>query len=322
MLQFMMSCPVGDDVWNEDPTVISLEEEAATMFGTEAGLYCPSGTMTNQLAIKTHTQPGEEVICEKFSHIYQYEAGGIAFNAGCSVKLIEGNRGRISANQVLLAINPDDIHKPASALVSLENTGNRGGGSCYHMDDLIAIGKVCKSHQLKYHLDGARLFNALVATRQSATDYGKLFDSISICLSKGLGAPVGSILLGSRNFIAKAKRFRKVFGGGMRQAGIIAGGALYALRNNIQRLQEDHTHARLLADALRQKDFVEYILEVDTNIVIFGVKGRFTAERLALKLKEYDILCVAMTPTEVRLVTHLDITSQMIEKTIDVIQKL
>lgn len=322
MLSFMLQSQLGDDVFMEDPTVNELEKEAAAMFGMEAGLFCPSGTMTNQIAIKVHTHPGDEVICDKLSHIYQYEGGGIAFNSGCSVRLLEGNRGRVTAQQVLEAINPDDIHKPVSTLVSLENTANRGGGSCYEMDDLIAIKEVCKTNKLAFHLDGARLFNALVAKNQSAKQYGELFDSISICLSKGLGAPVGSVLLGSQSFIKKARRIRKVLGGGMRQAGVIAGGALYALRNNIERLAQDHDHAKLLASELSKKDFVSQVLEVETNILIFELSGRLTARQFVEKMKEETILCIDIAPTQVRMVTHLDITPAMIDQTIEAIKKI
>lgn len=322
MLSFMLQSQLGDDVFMEDPTVNELEKEAADMFGMEAGLFCPSGTMTNQIAIKVHTHPGDEVICDKLSHIYQYEGGGIAFNSGCSVRLLEGNRGRVTAQQVLEAINPDDIHKPVSTLVSLENTANRGGGSCYEMDDLIAIKEVCKTNKLAFHLDGARLFNALVAKNQSAKQYGELFDSISICLSKGLGAPVGSVLLGSQSFIKKTRRIRKVLGGGMRQAGVIAGGALFALRNNIERLAQDHDHAKLLASELSKKDFVSQVLEVETNILIFELNGRLTARQFVEKMKEENILCIDIAPTQVRMVTHLDITPAMIDQTIEAIKKI
>ncbi len=322
MREFMMQCELGDDVWDEDPTVKALEAETASMFGMESGIFCPSGTMTNQVAIKVHTQPGEEVICERLSHIYQYEAGGIAFNSGCSVNLIDGNRGRITAQQVHDAINPDDIHKPATSLVSLENTANRGGGSCYEMQELKDIGKLCTENNLNYHVDGARIFNALVAKKQDAKDYGKIFHSISVCLSKGMGAPVGSVLLGNNIFIRKAKRFRKVLGGGMRQAGIIAGGALYALRNNIHHLQQDHEHASALATTLSVKDFVGEILPVETNILIFEVNGRLTPASFVAKMKEYNILTVPISATQVRIVTHMDVTPQMVDQTMEAVNKL
>ena len=322
MLNAMYNAPVGDDVFGEDPTINQLEHFAAALFGMEAAIFCPSGTMTNQIAIKCHTQPGDEVICDHLSHIYQYEGGGIAFNSGCSVRLLHGDRGRITAEQVLGGINPDDIHKPISTLVSLENTANRAGGSCYDFQEIQSIRKVCDAHQLKLHLDGARLFNALVAKNETCKQYGEVFDTISICLSKGLGAPVGSLLIGPATFIKKARRFRKVFGGGMRQAGMLAAAGLFALEHHVQRLQEDHQHTQLLADTLQQKDFVGEILPVETNIVIFEVKGRFTAADLVTTLKQSNILALAISPTQIRLVVHLDITPAMIETTIQTIKAL
>jgi threonine aldolase len=247
MLEAMNQAKVGDDVYGEDPSVNELEARSAEMFGMEAAVFCPSGTMTNQIAIKCHTQPGDEVICDGSSHIYQYEGGGIALNSGASVRLLSGDRGRITATQVAEAINPDDVHKANSSLVSLENTSNRGGGSCYELEEISRIREVCDRHGLILHLDGARLFNALVARNQSPKDYGKLFHTISICLSKSLGCPVGSLLLGSTPVIKKARRFRKVFGGGMRQAGYLAAAGLYALENNIERLEQDHQKARQIA---------------------------------------------------------------------------
>lgn len=322
MLKAMYDAPVGDDVFGEDPTINQLEQFAATLFGMEAAIFCPSGTMTNQIAIKCHTQPGDEVICDHLSHIYQYEGGGIAFNSGCSVRLLQGDRGRITAEQVVGAINPDDIHKPISTLVSLENTANRAGGSCYDFNEIKSIRKVCDQHQLKLHLDGARLFNALVAKNETCKQYGEVFDSISICLSKGLGAPVGSLLLGPTPFIKKARRLRKVFGGGMRQAGMLAAAGLYALEHHVHRLQEDHQHAQLLVDVLNEKDFVGEILPVETNIVIFEVKGRFSAPDLVTIFKRSNILALAISPTQIRLVVHLDITPAMIETTIQTIKAL
>jgi len=323
MLAAMMQANVGDDVFGEDPTINELENYAANLFGMEAALFCASGTMTNQIAIKAHTQPGDEIICDVLSHIYQYEGGGIAFNSGCSVKLMQGNRGRINAPQVLEAINnKQDIHKPISKLVSLENTANRGGGSCYNFQDIIQIQQVCKEHQLLFHLDGARLFNALVAKNEQPKQYGNVFDSISICLSKGLGAPIGSILLGNKLFIAKARRLRKVFGGGMRQAGIIAAAGLYALQNNVALLVQDHYHAQLIAKTLEQKDFITAILPVETNIIIFEVNGKYTAQQLVEKLKEKNILAIAISANQVRMVVHLDITANMVQQTIETIQAL
>ncbi len=322
MLDAMHTAKVGDDVFGEDPTVNELESYSAALFNTESALFCPSGTMTNQIAIKCHTQPGDEVICEHLSHIYQYEGGGIAFNSGASVRLLEGNFGRINANQVQNAINPNDIHKSISTLVSLENTANRGGGTCYNFADFQLIKDVCLQNNLKLHLDGARLFNAIVAKKENTKDYGNVFDSISICLSKGLGAPIGSVLLGNTSFIKKARRFRKVFGGGMRQAGFIAAGALYAIKHQVQRLEQDHQNAQLIVAALSKKDFVGTINPVETNIVLFEVKGQFTAKNLELQLAEKGIKTIAMTPTQIRMVLHLDISEDMVAQTIREIERI
>ncbi|RYD70570.1 MAG: aminotransferase class I/II-fold pyridoxal phosphate-dependent enzyme, partial [Sphingobacteriales bacterium] len=256
MLEAMLKAHVGDDVFGEDPTVNALESFTAQIFGMEAGLFCPSGTMTNQIAIKCHTQPGDEVICDKTSHVYIYEGGGIAFNSGSQVKALDGERGMINADQVKEAINPDDVHKARTSLVTLENTANRGGGSCYNLAEIQKIKEVCLQNNLRLHLDGARLFNALVARQETTRQYGELFDSISICLSKGLGAPIGSLLIGKSQFIKQARRVRKVFGGGMRQAGYLAAAGLYALENNIDRLEIDHAHAHQIAEILMGKDFV------------------------------------------------------------------
>ncbi len=322
MLEAMMKASVGDDVFGEDPTVNRLEDMMAEKFGMESGLFCPSGTMTNQIAIKCHTQPGDEVICEKMSHVYIYEGGGIAFNSSCQVRTVDGNRGRIKAAQVLEAINPHDIHKAPTRIVSLENTANRGGGSCYHLDDLIEIKEICLEHNLKLHLDGARLFNALVKKKEDPKDYGQLFDSISICLSKGLGTPVGSVLIGSEEFIKRARRIRKVFGGGMRQAGYIAAAGIYALENNVDRLEEDHLHTQQIADALAQKDFVGVILPPETNILIFEVRGSYSVQSLKEAFEREDILVMDISSTQIRMVLHLDITPDMVRKTIEFINSL
>jgi threonine aldolase len=322
MLDAMMHAKVGDDVFEEDPTVNRLEAFAAEMFGREAAIYCPSGTMSNQVAIKCHTHPGDEVVCEKSSHVYLYEGGGIAFNAGAQVRLIDGDRGRITAKQVASAINPDDVHKPRTSLVCLENTANRGGGSCYTLDDILKIKAVCTEAGLALHLDGARLFNALIAKGETPEQYGQLFDSISICLNKGLGCPIGSILIGNRKFIHQARRIRKIFGGGMRQAGFMAASGLYALHHNIKRLELDHVHARQIALALNQKSFTGYMLPVETNIVIFEVLPPYTAKTLAEKFNEFHIKCIAISPTQVRMVTHLDITEQMVKEVIGCIERM
>jgi len=322
MIEAMMKARVGDDVFGEDPSINELESFSADMFGMEAALFCPSGTMTNQIAIKCHTQPGDEVICDEFAHVYQYEGGGIAFNSGASVKLLPGDRGRITAEQVQMGINPDDNHKARTRLVSLENTSNRGGGSCYDMEEIMKIKTVCEKHSLKFHLDGARIFNAIVEKKEEPKQYGELFDSISICLSKSLGCPVGSLLLGNKDFIRQARRIRKVFGGGMRQAGFLAAAGMYALKNNINRLSEDHANARRIAGAIEKKDFVQSILPVETNIIIFELKSGQSAPAMVSALKEKGILGYAISPVRIRLVVHLDISPQMVEETIRVVQQL
>jgi threonine aldolase len=318
----MQAAKLGDDVFREDPSINELEEKASKLFGKEAAIFCPSGTMTNQIAIKCHTQPGDEVICDESSHIYQYEGGGIAFNSGASVKLLYGDRGRVTAEQVKQAIQPDDVHRARTSLVSLENTSNRGGGSCYEFKEILAIKAVCKEHGLAFHLDGARLWNAMVEKKETPLQYGQAFDTISICLSKSLGCPVGSLLVGSNEFIKKARRIRKVFGGGMRQAGVLAAAGVYALDNHIDRLATDHLHAKELAKAIEKKSFVKQLLPVETNIVIFELNDSMTAPALVAKLKEYNILGYAIAPNRVRLVTHLDISSSMVSETIDTFAKL
>ena len=322
MLEAMMTAPVGDDVFGEDPSINLLESQGAAMFGMEAALFCPSGTMTNQIAIKCHTQPGDEVICDESSHVYLYEGGGIAFNSGASVRLISGDRGRITAKQVEESINPDDPHRPVSRLVSVENTANRGGGSCYDMKEMERIGKLCKEKGLIFHLDGARLFNAIVARKEDPLQYGKLFESISICLSKSLGCPVGSLLLGKKDMIKKARRVRKVFGGGMRQAGFLAAAGIYALKHHVNRLETDHVHARAIGDAIAKRPFVKTVLPVESNIIIFELNDNITAPAMVDKLKQNNILSYAIAPNRVRFVLHLDITSVMVDKTIETIKSI
>lgn len=320
MRESMMHAEIGDDVFGEDPSINALEKMAAAMFGMENALFCPSGTMTNQIAIKVHTQPGDEVICDELSHVYQYEGGGIAFNAGASVRLLQGDRGRISVSHLKGAVNADDVHKAKSSIVVLENTSNRGGGSCYNINDIQSIKEFCTEYNLSLHLDGARLFNALIARKETPEQYGSTFDSISICLSKGLGAPVGSLLLGSAEFIRKARRIRKVFGGGMRQAGYLAAAGMFALKHHVNRLETDHRHAAFLAKIIQDLPFVVEVLPVETNILIFETKG--PAKEIVQKLKEYGILCMSLAPTQVRLVTHLDITGADIDKTAEVLRKI
>jgi len=315
MLKAMFAAEVGDDVLGDDPTVIALEAKSATMFGMEAALFCASGTMANQIAIKAYTQPGDEVICHKLSHVYYYEGGGIAMNSGASVCLLEGDQGRITASDVAAHINPpNDPHRPLTRLVSVENTMNKGGGSIYDFNELIKIGEVCKENGLKFHLDGARLFNALVETNETPEDYGKIFDSISICISKGLGAPVGSVLIGSKDFIWKARRIRKVFGGGMRQAGYMAAACVYALDYNIDRLRDDHRRAKQLESLLLSLPYVEAVMPVQTNLVFFSLKPEMPAKHFLHKVLENDIHAMALAPQEIRFVTHLDITDDMMVK--------
>jgi threonine aldolase len=316
MLEAMIKAKVGDDVFGEDPSINELEIMSAEMFGMEAGLFCPSGTMTNQIAIKCHTQPGDEVICDESAHVYQYEGGGIAFNSGASVKLLYGDRGRITVEQIEAAINPDDPHRAHTSLVCLENTSNRGGGSCYDFHEIKKIQTLCKEKNLAFHLDGARLWNALVAKNETARQYGEAFDSISICLSKSLGCPVGSILLGKKDFIKKGRRIRKAFGGGMRQAGFLAAAGIYALQNNINRLSIDHEHSKQIAEVIAQKKFTKFVLPVETNIIIFELNDGITAPELVSKLKEKHILGYAISPNRVRLVIHLDINKEMVHQTI------
>ena len=283
------------------------------MLGFEAGLYCPSGTMTNQIAIRTLTRPQDEVICDKRSHIYLYEGGGIASNSMVSVELLDGDRGRISAEDVVKNIKPDNIHYPRTKLVSLENTVNKGGGCFYSMAQIESISNVCKNHGLLMHLDGARLFNALVETGDNPMEIGKNFDTVSICLSKGLGAPVGSLLLGSKENIKQALRVRKVFGGAMRQSGYLAAAGIYALDHNVERLKEDHRRARQIAEILQGCNFVSSVEPVDTNIIIFSVEQEFVVDDILSQLKSHEILALGFGGNSIRMVTHLDINDNMME---------
>lgn len=313
MLEVMMKAEVGDDVFGDDPTVIALEIKAANMFGMEAALFCTSGTMTNQLAIRSHCSPGSEVTCDQLSHVYLYEGGGIALNAFSSVRTLQGNRGRLTAKQVEDAINnPNDIHQPTSKLVSLENTVNKGGGSIYDFQEIIKIKQVCEQNNLKLHLDGARLFNALVETKESPLAYGKVFDSISICLSKGMGCPVGSLLLGTHELVKQSRRFRKVMGGGWRQAGYLAAAGIYALDNNIERLKEDHRRAKYIGQILSKKEFVKDVYPIETNIVIFELTQGISSADFVARMAEKNIFCAPFGKTLVRFVTHLDFTDEHI----------
>lgn len=335
MLEAMFDAEVGDDVFNEEPTVIALEEKTARLFGKEAGLYCPSGTMTNQIAIKVHTQPGDELLCDATAHIYNYEGGGIALNSGVQARLLQGERGRISPQQVIESINPDYDWLTRTRLVCIENTGNKAGGSYYSLKQMQDLSDICKKHGLSYHLDGARIFNAiteLIDTNESgeerkksitakAFEIGNCFDSISICLSKGLGAPVGSVLLGTKEFIRKARKVRKVFGGGMRQAGYIAAAGIYALDNHLVRLKEDHKRAKYLADVVTNLSYVDDLLPVDTNIIIFNLHNKIAPDTFIKKLAENNIKASGFGKQAVRFVTHLDFTDDMLEKAENVLKK-
>ncbi len=323
MLQYMFSAEVGDDVYKEDPTVNELEDRVAAVFGMEAGLFFPSGTMANQTAIKLHTQPGDQLIADKYAHVYHFEAGGVSFNSGVSCCLLDGNRGMISANQIASAINnPDFFHSPLTSLVCLENTTNIGGGACYEMEELEKIKKVCDANGLKLHLDGARIWNALVAKRQNPKDFGRIFDTISVCFSKGLGAPVGSVLLGDKQTIKRALRVRKVLGGAMRQSGYLAAGALYALENNIKLLTEDHRRAKELANVLKKKSWVASVEPVETNILIFTLAPEYSEEAFVEKLKQKNISISAIGNRKLRIVTHLDYREVMHTYVIEILSKM
>lgn len=322
MLDAMFNAEVGDDVFGEDPTVIKLEEKTAKMFGHEAGLFCPSGTMTNQVAIKVHTQPGDEVLCDVSAHIYNFEGGGISFNSGVQAKLLQGERGRISAQQVRDSVNPSFDWLTRTSLVSVENTANRAGGSYYTLQQMKELSATCKDLGLKYHLDGARIFNALVETGDSSAEVGKQFDSVSVCLSKGLGTPAGSVLVGSKDLIRQARRIRKVFGGGMRQAGFLAAAGIYALDNHVTRLKEDHTRAKKMGEVLASLPFVDHVVPVETNIVIFTLNDKMKGEDFVQKLASQNIKIVAFGKQTIRIVTHLDFTDEMMWKVIEVLRKI
>ena len=322
MLEFMFNAPVGDDVFQEDPTVNELQGFVAAYFGKEAALFCSSGTQTNQIAINVHVKPGGEVICHEESHIYKYEGGGIAKNSGASVRLLPGSRGRLTLETIQKAVNADDIHFPVTALVSLEDTANRGGGAVYDFEEIKKIASFCKEKGLPLHLDGARLMNALSVNKVDPKVYAAQFDSISLCLSKGLGAPVGSLLLGTKEFIHKARRVRKVMGGGMRQAGIIAAGGLFAMKNNVDRLKQDHARAQLIGDTLQKQTWVSEVFPVETNIVVVCLKIETHKEIVIQELKEQGILVSSFGDGMIRLVVHLDITDLDISQTCNAIQSI
>ncbi|WP_299247663.1 GntG family PLP-dependent aldolase [uncultured Aquimarina sp.] len=321
MLEAMMKAEVGDDVYKEDPTVNALEERIANMFGKESALFFPSGSMANQAAIKLHTQPGEQLIADKYAHVFNYEGGGVSFNSGVSCKLIDGHRGMITSDQVLASINPPDFyHSPLTSLVCVENTTNKGGGACYDFEEIIKIKKICRDHDLGYHLDGARLWNALIAMKEEPKQYGEVFDTISVCLSKGLGAPMGSVLVGDKEIMQKAIRIRKVLGGGMRQIGYMAAAGLYAVENHIDRLQEDHKKAKEIGQVLQELSFVTGVEPIDTNIIIFTINGN--EEDFITKMAAKNIHFYGMGQGKLRFVTHLDYTQEMHEYFLELLQSL
>ena len=323
MLAFMMKAKVGDDVFNADPTVVELQQKIATLFGMEAALFFPSGTMANQTAIKLHTQPAEQIICDKWSHVYNYESGGASFHSGVSCKLIDGHRGMFKAEQLTENINdPEQYYLPLSSLVVVENTTNKGGGACWDYTELEKIQKVCAERGLSYHLDGARLFNALVAKNEAPKQYGKLFDSISICLSKGLGAPIGSLLLSSEENIHNAIRIRKLFGGGMRQVGYLAAAGIYALDHHVDRLEEDHQRAKTLGEALMASDWIEKVEPIETNIIIFKLHKNRDEQLFLAALEKENIKLISMGEGKLRIVTHLDFTDEMLSKVLEVLKKI
>ncbi|WP_417858700.1 threonine aldolase family protein [Xanthomarina gelatinilytica] len=323
MLEAMMQAKVGDDVYKEDPTVNALEERLAKMFGKPMALFFPTGTMANQTAIKLHTNPGDQVICDKDAHIYNYEGGGASFNSGVSCKLLQGHRGMFTAEQVVEAINPPDFyHSPLTALVEVENTANRGGGSCWDFEELKKIKSVCDTNNLGYHLDGARIWNALVSKPETATDYGKLFDTISVCLSKGLGCPIGSVLIGDEALMQHAIRIRKILGGGMRQVGYLAAAGLYALDNNIHRLVDDHNKAKEIGEVLNGLTFIKKVEPVETNIIIFELRQKTDETKFLRLLEANNIRLSGMGQGKLRIVTHLDYTDAMHDRFLSVLKQV
>lgn len=321
MRKAMAEALVGDDVFGQDPTINELQDRLATMFGHEAALFCPSGTMTNQIAIKVHTEPLDEMLCEYTSHVYQYETAGYAFNSAISVSLLKGEYGKLTPELIEKNIKPVYDWLPISKLVVVENSTNKGGGNYYELDELRAISECCKKNKLKLHLDGARLFNVLVETGDSTEEVGKLFDSVSICLSKGLGAPVGSVLIGSQNLTTKARRFRKVMGGGMRQAGILAAGCIYALDHNIKRLKTDNDNAKKIGDFLAGLPYVENVNPIKTNIMIFTLKDGLATDFVKL-LEENGVIASAFGERQVRFVTHMDFTEEMMKRLLEILPSL
>ena len=323
MIDAMASASLGDDVYAEDPTVNALQSRLAAMFGKEKALFFPTGTMTNQAAIKLHTQPGEQLICDKYAHVYNYEGGGVSFNSGVSCKLIDGNRGMITAKQVLESINPPDFyHSPLTTLVALENTTNKGGGGCWDFSEIKKIKTVCEDHNLGFHLDGARLWNALEVTKETPKDYGAVFDTISVCLSKGLGCPVGSVLIGDSVIMEKAIRIRKMLGGGMRQVGVLAAAGLYALDHHRKRLSEDHQKANEIGQILQNKSYVAKLQPIETNILIFELASHINADKFVLNLEKKGVLISNMGGGKLRMVTHLNYNLEMHEKLIEILESI
>lgn len=318
MLEAMHNAKLGDDVYGEDPTVNALQTRLAKMFGKEKALFFPTGTMANQAAIKLHTQPGEQVICDKYAHIYNYEGGGASFNSGVSCKLVDGHRGMMTAEQVIPAINPPDFyHSPLTTLVALENTTNKGGGACWDFEDIKKIKSVCETHNLGLHLDGARLWNALETKSETPQQYGAIFDTISVCLSKGLGCPIGSVLIGNEAIMEKALRVRKMLGGGMRQVGVLAAAGLYALDHHRSRLSEDHAKAKAIGQWLQNANYVAEVQPIETNIVIFELASHVDSDAFIETLKSKNILISNMGGGKLRMVTHLDYTDDMHEKLLE-----
>lgn len=322
MLSFMMKAEVGDDVFKTDPTVIQLQAKLAELFQMEDALFFPSGTMANQTAIKLHTQPGDKMFCDKWAHVYNFEGGGAAFNSGVTSWLIDGDRGMFTANQLQNEVSGsrNDIHTPYSKLVAIENTTNKGGGACWDFSEIEKIKQVCIQNKLALHLDGARLFNALVAKNESPAQYGKVFDTISVCLSKGLGAPIGSVLLGSKEHIEKALRVRKLFGGAMRQVGYLAAAGIYALDHHVNRLADDHLRAKIIAEALQKCEFVKYVEPVETNIVIFNIVESISEADFMERFEQQGISFITMGNGKLRMVTHLDFTDEMLSVLIKIIE--
>ena len=312
MREAMANAEVGDDVWGDDPTVNELERFAAEMFGKKAAVFCASGTQTNQVAIASWTKPGDEVICHEESHIYRYEGGGIMLNSFCSVRFLRGNYGRMNPAEIAPQINPDDQHHPVTSLVSIEDTANRGGGTFYDYQDIKEIARICKENNLPLHLDGARVFNALTENKVELKEYAANFDSISICLSKGLGAPIGSILLGDEDFIKQGRRVRKRLGGAMRQVGIIAAGGLYALKNNVNRLADDHRRAKEIEAILNTKSWIKEVIPTQTNIVVGLLQDGLNEFDVVEKIAAKGILCVPFGNGRIRLTTHLDVNDDHI----------